>query len=249
MTLGLVRTDDYDGVSRRAAEWVAAFLSESPGAVVALPTGRTPLGMYATLRAIAVETDLDVSGVRLMNLDEILGLDPNHEHSFHRMLRDALLDHAPFSACTRRLLDGATSDPQAECARHEAALRAWGGLDLAILGIGANGHIAFNEPGTGVASRTHVAALTTSTVEQLGLSGDVDQGERVTALTMGIGTILYAGAILLLASGRAKARVLDAAFHGPITQENPASALQRHPKVTIIADREALCLWSEGESR
>jgi glucosamine-6-phosphate deaminase len=237
---------DYADMSRRAAEYVVRFIEAAPEAVIALPTGETPVGTYDRLIEMLASEPLDCSGLFFVNLDEFVGLPWDRPGSFGHALRETFLDRGPISKAAYRLLDGAASDLEEECARHERAIRERGGIDLAILGIGLNGHIAFNEPGTSFASRTHVATLKDSTIERLTPpEGPVPKN----GLTVGIETILEARSILLLASGDEKARVLDAAFHGPPTSSNPASALQRHPNTTVIADRAALSLWKPRDAR
>ena len=240
---------DYADMSRRGAEYVCRFIEATPRAVIALPAGETPTLMYSLLIEALKRRAVDCSDLLLVNLDEFVGLPRDRPGSFGHSLRETLLDREPVSKAVYRLLDGASSDPEEECARHERAVRERGGIDLAILGIGLNGHIAFNEPGTSFDSRTHVAALTDDTMRRAGSLGP--RGARVPSLglTMGIGTILESRSILLLASGRDKARVLDAAFHGPPTPSNPASALQRHPNTTVIADQAALSLWKPPDTR
>ena len=249
MTRAMAAAVDYADMSRRAAEYVYRFIEAIPRAMIALPAGETPTLMYSLLIETLERQPLDCSGLLLVNLDEFVGLPWDRPGSFGHSLRETFLDRGPVSKAAYRLLDGASNGPEEECARHERAVRERGGIDLAILGIGLNGHIAFNEPGTSFDSRTHVAVLTDTTVQRAGSLGS--SGARVPrlGLTMGIGTILESRSILLLASGKDKARVLDAAFHGPQTPSNPASALQRHPNTTVIADRAALSLWKSRDAR
>lgn len=245
----LVGATDYADLSRRAAEYVYRFIEATPEAVIALPTGETPKLMYSLLIESLDSQTLDCSGLFLVNLDEFVGLPWDRPGSFGHALRETLLDRRPMSEAAYRLLDGASGDPEEECARHEWAVRERGGIDLAILGIGVNGHIAFNEPGTSFDSHTHVSMLANTTVHRAGSLGSSGAPVPSLGLTMGIGTILESRSILLLASGKDKARVLDAAFHGDPSPSNPASALQRHPNTTVIADRAALSLWKPRDAR
>jgi len=179
------------------------------------------------------------------NLDEYLGFDPKHPCSFAVMLRETFLDEPKPSPEHVRLLNGMAHDPSAECGSHEQWVRLHGGPGLAVLGIGVNGHIAFNEPGTSFDQRTHVARLTESTRAraQQDCADSLIPGQGIT---MGIGTILDAKEVLLLASGEGKADVLRQALLGEISIELPASALQTHQRVTVIADKEALSCLPRG---
>ncbi len=249
MTQGMAAARDYADMSRRAAEHVYHFIEATPRAVIALPTGETPRLMYSLLIEALEHHALDCSGLFLVNLDEFVGPRRDRPGSYGHALREILLDRGPVSKAAYRLLDGASGNPEEECARHERAVRERGGIDLAILGIGLNGHIAFNEPGTSFDSRTHVAVLADTTVRRAASLASSGAPVPSLGLTMGIGTILESRSVLLLASGKDKARVLDAAFHGPPTPSNPASALQRHPNTTVIADRPALSLWKPRDAR
>ena len=249
MTRALAAATDYADMSHRAAQYVYRFIEATPKAVIALPTGETPRLMYSLLIEALERQVLDCSGLFLVNLDEFVGLPCDRPGSYGHALREILLDRGPISKAAHRLLDGASGDPEEECARHEGAVRERGGIDLAILGIGLNGHIAFNEPGTSFDSRARVAELADTTVRRAASIGSSGASVPSFGLTMGIGTILESRSILLLASGKDKAQVLDAAFHGPPTPSNPASALQRHPNTTVIADRAALSLWKPRDAR
>ena len=240
-------TRDYDDLSARAARYLCDFIRATPHGVMALPTGRTPVGTYRQaieqLRTAAV----DCSGLFLVDIDEIAGLPPEHPQSCAHTLRRQLLDHDPISQATCRLLDGSANDPHAEAGRHVGAIRDRGGLDLAVLGIGLNGHIAFNEPGAPFDAPVHVTVLTEPTLERLALSGSSDGAKPRLGLTLGISTILQARRIVLLASGEEKARILDTALNGEVTEQVPASALQTHPSLHVIADEAALASWSPRE--
>jgi len=240
---------DYDDLSRRAARYLCDFVRSTPHGVIALPTGRTPVGAYRQTVERLRAASLDCSRLFLVDIDEIAGLPPDHPASCAQTLRRQLLDRRPISAASCRLLDGAADDLFAEADRHEQAIRDRGGLDLAILGVGVNGHIALNEPGTPFDSRAHVSTLTKSTIERLGLPGVSDETTPRLGLTLGIGTILQARRILLLASGEEKAHVLDAALNGDVTERIPASALQMHAELHVIADEPAVALWRPQKGR
>lgn len=237
----VIRTGGYDDLSRIAASIVAETIGRGPCSL-GLPTGRTPLGLYQEL----VRRQSDWSGVRAFNLDEYLGLPPGHPASFRTYMCRNLMDllHSPPAW---DIPDGSTRDPEGECQRYEAAIAAAGGLDLVVLGLGRNGHIGFNEPGSPFDSRTRVTRLSESTRQAN--RPNFPPGEEVPtyAITMGIGTILGARRILLLASGRDKAEALNRSLLGPVARDVPASALQRHPRVIVLADAEA-CGSEEGDA-
>ena len=207
-------------------------------AVLGLATGGTTLPIYAALVEAHRANGASFRHATTFNLDEYVGLDHEHPASFARFMRGALFDHVDIDPGRVHLLDGAAPDPVAEAARYERAIKAAGGIGLQFLGIGANGHIGFNEPGSPLASRTRCVTLTPSTRDanrRFFGGGTVP----ARALTMGIATILDAREIILAATGARKARAVACAIDGPITPECPASALQTHPSATIICDRDA----------
>ncbi len=240
---------DYDDLSVRAARFLCDFIRSTPQGVIALPTGRTPVGAYRRTIERLRTGSLDWSGLFLVDIDEIGGLPPDHPASCAQTLRRQLLDWHPVSMASCRLLNGAADDLIAEAERHEQAIHERGGLDLAVLGIGMNGHIALNEPGTAFDSRAHVSTLTKSTIERLPLPGVSDEMTPKLGLTLGIGTILQARRILLLASGEDKAHILNAALNGDMSESVPASALQMHPELHVLADEPALTHWKPKQER
>ncbi len=240
----LLRILDSDtAVSEAAAASIAAQVRAKPASALLLATGQTMLAVYADLVALVRGGQLDLSRVRTFNLDEFYGLPPSHPGSYHTYMRQCLFDHVPIAAANIDLIDGTATDSAAECARYEANIKAVGGIDLALLGIGVNGHIGFNEPGSDFASRTRVVSLREETrVANAGrFDGQVEQVPR-QAVTVGIATIMEARQVLLLATGESKARAIRAMLHGPITTELPASALRRHPNLAVLIDREAASL-------
>jgi glucosamine-6-phosphate deaminase len=240
---------DYDDLSVRAARFLCDFIRLTPRGVIALPTGRTPVGAYRQTIERLRTSSLHCSGLFLVDIDEIAGLPPDHPASCAQTLRRQLLDSHPISMASWRLLNGAADDLIAEAECHERAIRDRGGLDLAVLGIGVNGHIALNEPGTPFDSRAHVSTLTKSTIERLPLPGVSNEIAPKLGLTLGIGTTLQARKILLLASSEDKAHILNAALNGDMTERIPASALQMHPGLHVIADEPALALWKPRQER
>ena len=229
-----------------AADQVAALLERKPEAVIALPTGQTPLGLYAELVARATAQRLSVAQGRFFNLDDYLGLNGDHPLSYARFLREHFLQPAGVPQEHIRLLQGDAVGIEAECRDYEAAIAAAGGLDMAILGLGTNGHIGFNEPGSDWSAQTHVVSLSQETraTHVAQTQGKFAIPER--GITVGISTIVAAREILLLAAGGAKARAL-AAFRAGIADPNwPVTALLAHPDLTVIAEAELQSAAAEG---
>jgi glucosamine-6-phosphate deaminase len=231
---------DYEEVSREAARIVAAAVRSKPEIVLGLATGSTPLGLYKELIAVHRAENLDFSRVTSFNLDEYLGLAPSHPQSYHNFMDRNLFSHVNLRRARIHIPDGTISrDYDEYCAGYEQAIKAAGGIDLQILGIGRNGHIGFNEPTSSLASRTRLKALSRETIEDSRHLFATESEMPKCAITMGIGTILDSRRVLLLASGRSKAAAVAKAVEGPITSSVSASALQMHPDVTFIIDEEA----------
>ncbi|MEN3010130.1 MAG: glucosamine-6-phosphate deaminase [Candidatus Bipolaricaulaceae bacterium] len=230
---------DYAGLSREAARLVARRILEKPDLVLALPTGETPLGLYRELVRLHQEGLLDFARVTAFNLDEYLGLPPGHPASFRAYMERNFWGHVNLRPEACHIPQSLPEDAEAECRRYEAWIQEAGGLDLAILGLGKNGHLAFNEPGTPWESRTHVAELAEETrrEEAPWFGGLAHVPKR--AITMGIRTLMNAREILLLVSGEEKASVLARALEGPVTPAVPASILQLHPNLKVMVDRAA----------
>jgi glucosamine-6-phosphate deaminase len=207
-------TSDYRTLSREAAEIVAEAVRLKPTLTIGLPAGNTPTGMYEHLAA----HQLDFAKVKTFNIDEYVGLAPDDARSFHAYMRRTFFDHINLPPKNIYFPDE----------EYEQTIRAAGGIDLLVLGIGLNGHIAFNEPGAELTSRTRIVDLAPETV------APVRRG-----ITMGIATILEARRILLLASGSSKREILRRALEGPVQESLPASALQLHPALTVIVDKAA----------
>ncbi len=235
----LVVTKDYESLSFEAARLVAREFLVKPDLVLALPTGDTPKGMYQFLVRLYQEGLLDFSQAKTFNLDEYLGLPPNHPQSFRSYMHQHLWNLVNLRQESIHIPNSLPHDPEAECRRYEELIEKTGGIDLAVLGLGKNGHIAFNEPGTPFESLTHVALLSTETRKQKAQAFGGIENVPMRAITMGIKTIMRARKILLLVSGRQKAEVLVQALLGPVTPEIPASVLQLHPELTVVADKEA----------
>ena len=222
------------------AERVQQAIVRKPAVVLGLPAGHTPLSIYSELKRRCAAGLIDFSRVTTFNLDEFLGLAAIHPGSFHGFMQTHLFDGVNLEPRRIQFLDGTTSDPVGECARYEAAINIAGGIDVQLLGIGLNGHIGFNEPGEAVIARTHLATLLPATrLANASLFGDDADVVPAFALTMGIGTILSAREILLVAYGESKAEAVEQAVRGGVTTRVPASFLQLHPRVELFLDRRA----------
>jgi glucosamine-6-phosphate deaminase len=219
---------------------IAGAVRAAPDLVLGLPTGRTPVMVYDELIALAAARRLDVRRVTTFNLDEFTGLAPRDPRSYRAFMHRHFFDHLRHDPARRHILNGAAADWRREVRRFERALARTGGLDLCFLGIGKNGHLAFNEPAAALAARTHRARLQVeSRRSNAHLFGGNWRRVPTHALSMGIATILNARAIVLLATGGSKAGIVRRAFTGPVTTRLPASLLQTHPNTLVVLDRDA----------
>jgi glucosamine-6-phosphate deaminase len=225
--------------SLRAARMIQHQVQTKPDSVLGLATGSTPLTLYRELIRMHREEGLDFSRVTTFNLDEYLGLGPDHPHSYHAFMQEHLFQHLNIPADQIHLPDGLTKDVGTFCAEYEACIATAGGIDLQILGIGTDGHIGFNEPSSSLASRTRIKTLTPQTLSDNARFFAKGEIQPHHVITMGIGTILDSRRILLLAFGSQKADAVAAAAEGPITASVPASALQLHPRVHLFLDEPA----------
>ena len=236
----IYKTADYKEMSRKAANILAAQVILKPDCVLGLATGSTPIGTYDELVAGYEKGDLDFSEVKTVNLDEYRGLPRDNDQSYYYFMHEHLFDRVNIVAENTHVPDGTQEDAQQECDRYEALIDSMGGVDIQLLGLGHNGHIGFNEPDASFAQRTHCVALPASTIEpNKRFFASADDVPR-QAYTMGIGTIMKAKKILLIVSGEDKADIVAKAFFGPVTPEVPASILQLHNDVVIVADSAAL---------
>lgn len=230
--------EDYGALCHAAAEMVAGMIRARPDCVLGFATGFTPLGLYKELIRMHRDEGLDFSKVVTFNLDEYVGLAPSHEQSYHYYMWSNLFDHVNIDPRYVHIPMGMAEDIEGHCNWYEAQIERFGGIDLQILGIGTNGHIAFNEPGSSLGSRTRVKTLTEKTRrvnKRFFAQGEVPG----FALTMGVGTIMDARRLLLLASGETKADAIAACVEGPITARCPATIVQMHRYATILVDAEA----------
>ena len=236
----IYRAKDYYDMSRKAANIISAQVIMKPDCVLGLATGSTPIGLYQQLVAWYEKGDLDFSEVRTVNLDEYKGLSRENDQSYYYFMHHNLFDHVNLPAENSHLPNGMEPDSDKECRRYSELIRSMGGVDLQLLGIGHNGHIGFNEPGDAFDNDVHCVNLTQSTIEAnkrfFASADDVPK----QAYTMGIKTIMQAKKILIVASGEDKADIVRDAFFGPITPKVPASVLQLHNDVTLVADEAAL---------
>lgn len=237
--MDVVRVKDYEELSMRAAGIVAAQISRKKNTVLGLPTGQTPLGMYQELLKRFRKGEIDFSQVITFNLDEYYGLSPKHPQSYNYYMWQTFFNNINIKKENVFIPDGVTKDVQKECRYYESLIEKKGGIDLQFLGIGDNGHIGFNEPATALNSKTHLVNLSQATIEANSrFFNDIEDVPR-KALTMGMGTIMKAKQIILLASGMKKAPAIAKTINGKVNTEVPASLLQLHRDVTIIVDKDA----------
>ena len=231
--------DSYDDMSKVAATMVAESLRQKPNLVLGLATGSTPLGLYRELIRMRREDGLSFAKATTFNLDEYIGLPRTHNQSYYYFMHENLFQHLDLRSDAVYVPDGMAEDIEAHCAWYENEIQLRGAIDLQILGIGANGHIAFNEPGSSLGSRTRIKTLTGQTInDNARFFSTADEVPKL-AITMGIGTIMEAKEILLLASSQSKAGAIKAAIEGPITHMVPASIIQMHRKAFVIVDHDA----------
>lgn len=241
----IYQTKDYQEMSRIAANIIAAQIILKPNAVLGLATGSTPIGAYQQLVEHFKQGDLDFSEIRSVNLDEYKGLTKDNDQSYAYFMRANLFDHVNIKAENTNIPNGLETDIEAECSRYNSVIDHLGGVDLQLLGLGNNGHIGFNEPGDAFENGTHCVKLTENTIQaNARFFATIDEVPKY-AYSMGVGNIMRARGILLIASGSAKAEALYKALFGPITPAVPASILQLHGNVSIVADEEALSLIKE----
>ncbi len=235
----IIISETYDEVSKDAAKVVARTLNSKPNAVLGLATGSTPLGLYKELIRMHKDEGLDFSQVTTFNLDEYVGLPRGHFQSYHYFMHENLFKHINIPPQNVYIPSGTTDNYEAFCEWYERRIEECGGIDLQVLGIGSDGHIAFNEPSSSLGSRTRIKTLAQQTIEDNARFFERREDVPIYAITMGVGTILEARRIVLLANGKNKADAIAGAIEGPVTSMNTASALQLHPDVIAVLDREA----------
>ena len=236
----IYKTKDYDAMSRKAASVIAAQMTLKTDSVLGLATGSTPVGTYEQLIQWYQEGILDFSDITSVNLDEYRGLSPESDQSYRYFMNHNLFDHVNIKKECTYVPDGLEADSETACKKYDEIIEQVGGIDLQILGLGHNGHIGFNEPGDIFEKTTHCVDLTESTIEANKRFFEKEEDVPRQAYTMGIQTIMKAKMILLLVSGEGKAQILRDVICGPVTPKVPASILQMHPNVIVIADEAAL---------
>jgi glucosamine-6-phosphate deaminase len=237
---------DYDHVCSESAAIIREAWKRKNGLVLGLATGKTPLGLYEKLADLYRRGEMDFSSVVAFNLDEYLGLGETHPQSFAYYMDRYLFGQVNIRKENAHHLEGQPGDIEETCRAYERKIKSVGGIDVQILGIGKNGHIAFNEPGSALSSRTRLKILTRETIEaNLPFFKDERDVPRF-CLTMGIGTILEAKMIILLASGKDKADIIARAIEGPVTASVPASILQFHPQAKLVIDEAAASELKNG---
>lgn len=238
----IYRAKDYKDMSRKVANIISAQVIMKPSCVLGLATGSSPIGIYDQLVEWYKKGDLDFSDVTTVNLDEYKGLSRDNDQSYYYFMNKHLFDRVNIDKSRTNIPNGLETDEEKECQRYSKLIHDLGGIDLQLLGLGHNGHIAFNEPGEAFEKDVHCVELTPSTIEAnkrfFASADDVPK----KAYTMGIKTITHARKIVLAVSGKDKAEIVKKAFFGPVTPQVPASILQMHHDVTIVGDEEALSL-------
>ncbi len=234
----VIITKDYDEMSKKAFEVMAGVVKSNPEAVIGLATGSTPIGLYKNMIKDHNENGTSYKKIKTVNLDEYAGLDVNSDQSYVYFMRDNLFNHIDIDLKNTNIENGKAADREAECARYNALLETMQ-QDIQVLGIGSNGHIAFNEPGTPFGSVTHIVDLTESTIKDNSrLFKSIDEVPR-QAFTMGLKNIMNAKKILILANGANKAKAVYGLVKGEVTENVPASILQLHPDCTLVCDEAA----------
>lgn len=236
----IIKARDYEDMSVKVAEVVISHLKQNPALNIGFATGGTPVGLYEHLIEDHKKHQTSYQEVTSFNLDEYIGLSYDHPQSYHSYMKEHLFNHIDISQDQIFIPKSNSLDPETACAAYEDALFTHGGIDTQILGIGSNGHIGFNEPGTSFQSNTHIVQLEESTRAANARYFNTISEVPTHAITMGIASIMRSKEILLLVSGQSKKNALYHLLHGEETEDFPASILKRHPRVTVIADHDAL---------
>ena len=242
----LIVCDNQQEIANVGADMIAEVVTNKPTAVLGLATGSTPVPMYQELIRRYEAGALDFSTVRSVNLDEYYPLAPDNDQSYRYFMNHQLFDHINIDKNNTNVPDGLATDPAAACAAYEGIIRDLGGIDIQVLGIGGNGHIGFNEPAEALDPLTHLTDLTEDTIKANSRFFESEADVPRYALTMGIGTILSARRIMLIATGEAKAKAIATVLSGKLTTSCPASMLSLHNDVTVICDRAAVSLCDEA---
>lgn len=235
----LIVVNNYEELSKVAAKEFSKVIKEKENAVLGLATGGSPVGMYKELIRMYEQKELNFSKITTVNLDEYIGLNPEHNQSYRYFMNNNLFNHINIDKSNTFVPNGLAEDLEAQCKEYDQKIVELGGIDIQLLGVGNNGHIAFNEPNSELSSGTHIISLTDNTIEANARFFDnIDDVPR-KAITMGVGGIMKAKKIILIASGESKAEAIKGIFSGKITTANPATMLQMHRDVTVIVDEAA----------
>lgn len=237
--------NSYEELSKVAASELSKVIKEKPNAILGLATGGSPIGMYKELIKMYEKKELDFSKVTTVNLDEYIGLNPEHSQSYRYFMNDNLFNHININIANTFVPNGLAKDLEVECKEYDKRIIELGGIDIQLLGVGNNGHIAFNEPDEELSSGTHIITLTEDTIKANArfFANEADVPRR--AISMGVGGIMKSKKIVLIASGESKAEAIKGLFSGKITTDNPASMLQMHRDVTVVVDKAAATLINE----
>ena len=240
--MNIIKARDYQDMSRKAANIISAQIIIKPNCVLGLATGSSPIGTYKQLIDWYNKGDIDFSKVNTVNLDEYKGLAPDNDQSYYYFMYENFFKHINIDLNNVNIPNGLENDIEKECKRYDQIITSLGGIDLQLLGLGNNGHIGFNEPFESFNRTTHCVELTPSTIDANARFFSDPEDIPHYAYTMGIGNILSANKIVLIVNGKGKAQILKEVIEGPIVPSVPASILQLHKDVTIIADEDALSL-------
>lgn len=238
--------ENYDEMSKKAAAIMAGQVAVKPNCVLGLATGSTPIGMYELLAEKNKAGEISFSEVKSFNLDEYYKIAPDNDQSYHYFMNENLFSKVDIKPENTHILDGLTEDPEKECADFEKKIEEAGGIDLQVLGIGQNGHIGFNEPDGALNAVTHLTALTESTINANSRNFEKIEDVPTHALTMGVGSILKAKKIILLANGESKKDAVAELMNNDIKTSCPASLLKVHPDVVLICDKAAFADVKDG---
>lgn len=236
----IIKTKDYDDMSRKAANVISAVMTEKPNCVLGLATGSSPIGTYRNLIERCANGDIDFSQVTTVNLDEYKGLDHENDQSYYYFMRENLFKHVNIDMNNTNVPNGMEPDAEKACEAYNEIIHSVGQIDLQLLGIGHDGHIGFNEPADYFPKETHCVDLTETTINANARFFATKEDVPTQAYTMGIQTIMSAKKVLMVASGADKADIIAQAFFGPVTPQVPASILQFHPDFILVADEAAL---------
>ena len=231
--------EKYEEISQASARVVADIINSKPNTVLGLATGSTPLGLYKELARMHKEEGLDFSHVTTFNLDEYVGVRPGHPQSYHYFMHENLFKHINIEPQNIHVPSGTTNNYKAFCQWYEERIEQCGGIDVQVLGIGSDGHIAFNEPGSSLGSRTRIKTLSKETIDDNSRFFEKKEDVPIYAITMGVGTVLEARKVILLANGANKAQAIADAIEGPVSCMCTASVLQLHPDSSLFLDNDA----------